>query len=200
MTNPSPITNGANAESDAAFLARFPLYLASLAEATKSAIQYAAESVQQGLQISLVESQDPAGNTVPGSFTVFVDDGTGSPPSGLVSNVYAAVYAVRAFGIEPFASGPNVTTATISITIRLAVGATLGVVGPAVKNAIAVTTNALLAGATLFVSAVEQAALTVAGCAAVQPGTTINSANADLVPAGNHEVRTATTDIAVGTY
>lgn len=200
-TNPSPIDNGVNAESDASFRARFVLYLASLAEGTLSAILSAAENVQQGLQITPVENQNPGGDSVPGSFTLFVDDGSGDPPSQLLTNVFNAVDAVRAFGITPYVSAPNVTAATISIAIRLAAGYVLGSVGPDVKNAIAAYVNTLLGGATLFLSDVGEAALSVTGCMAWQVSTaTINSVNGDLVPASNHEIRTTTGDITVSSY
>ena len=115
--------------------------------------------------------------------------------------MFSAVNAVRAFGITPYVSAPNVTTATISIAIRLASGYVLGSVGPDVENAIAAYVNTLLGGATLFLSDVGEAALSVTGCMAWQVSTaTINSVNGDLVPASNHEIRTTTGDITVSSY
>ena len=103
--------------------------------------------------------------------------------------------------VQPFVAGPNVLAVTISLNVRLASGALIGTVGPLVQAAIVASTNILLTAATLFVSAVEAAALSAAGVAAVQPGATLlNGSNADLVPASNQEIRTATGSITVGTY
>ena len=200
VTNGASITNGADPESDAAFRSRFVLYLATLAQATSAAILAAALSVQQGLQVSLVENQNPGGGTVMGAFTAFVDDGSGSPPSQLITNVFNAVNAARAFSVQPFVSAPNITTGIVVITIRVAGGFNPVTVAAAVKSAITTATDALLAGATWYVSTVEGAALSVLGVTSVQPGTTLNGSNADLTPAANFEVRTAVSHITVGTY
>lgn len=201
VTNPSPITNGSDAETDAAFLARFPLYLGTLAKATLAAIIAAASGVQQGLLITPVENENPQGATVAGSFTVFVDDGSGDPPTSLIDNVFTAVDAVRAFGVQAFVAGPNVTTVPIGLLARVATGYVSATVLAAVKNAVAAATNQLAAGATLFVGAIIQAALSVPGCEAVNaPTVTINGAAADFTPGATYEVRTSVTNITVGTY
>lgn len=200
VTNASAIASGLNAESDAAFLARFPGYLASLGQATRTAILAAAADVQQGLSIFPVEQQDNHTNPLLGSFTLYVDDGSGDPPSTLLTNVFNAVNAARAFGIQCFVAGPNVLTATIVLTIRPATGYTISTLGPAVQSAVVAAVQKVATGATLFVSAVEAAALSVAGVAAVRPGTTINAVNADLIPSATQEIRTATADVTVGQY
>jgi uncharacterized phage protein gp47/JayE len=200
VTNPSPISNGVNAESDAAFRARFVTYLNTLAKATYAAVVNAAQNVQQGLQITALEYQDTLGNPLVGAFAIFVDDGSGAPPSGLITSVANAVNAARAFGIRAFVAGPNVTTVSISITIRVAAGYVVGTVQAAVQNAIVAVLGALLVNQTLYVSAVEGAALGVAGVVSVRPGTTLNGVNADLTPASSYELRTSIGAVAVGTY
>ncbi|HTI81725.1 MAG TPA: baseplate J/gp47 family protein [Acetobacteraceae bacterium] len=201
VTNPAPITNGVDAETDAAFRARFVLYLGTLAKATKSAIVAAAAGVQQGLLINPVENENPQGVTVSGSFTVFVDDGSGDPPTSLIDNVFTAIDAVRAFGVQAFAAGPNVTTATIGLLIRVAENFVTATVIAAVQNSIAASTNQLVAGETLYVSAIIEAALSVPGCAAVNaPTVTINGTAADFTPSAAFEIRTSVPNIAVGTY
>jgi hypothetical protein len=47
---------------------------------------------------------------------------------------------------------------------------------------------------------VEQAALTVPGVLAVQPGTLVNGVAADLVPSPISEVRIALSNVQVGQY
>lgn len=201
VTNSAAINNGLNAESDAAFLARFPLYLASLAKATEGAILYAATSVQQGLTASALENELPSGATQDGSFTVVVDNGSGTTPSSTVTEVYDAVYAVRAFTVQPFAVAATALTVTIVLGVRIASGYTSATVIANVQAAIANAVNATGVGATLYISTIEGAALSVAGVTSVKPATTtINGAQADLTPTAFQVIKTATTDITVNTY
>lgn len=201
VTNAAAINNGANAETDSAFLARFPLYLASLAKATEEAILYAATSVQLGLTASALENELPTGATQNGSFTVVVDNGSGTTPSGTVTDVYNAVFAVRAFTVQPFVVAATVLTATIVLAVRVASGYVSGTVTANVQTAISAAVDALADGATLYVSTVEAAALSVAGVTSVQPATTtINGSQADLVPTAFQVIKSATTNITVNTY
>lgn len=201
ITNPAPITNGIDAESDTAFRARFILYLATLAKATYAAILAAASSVQQGLLISLLENEEPDGETLLGSFTVIVDDGSGDPPESLLAAVYSAVDATRAFSVQPFVIGPSALPAAIVLSIRLIDSTTAAATGVAVQNAIAAMTNELAPGATLFLSAIITATVAVSNVAAVNAASvTINGVAADLVPTVAQEIRTTNSAIAVSNY
>lgn len=205
VTNPSPITNGEDAELDAAFRSRFILYLATLAKATRSAILAAAMGVQQGLLINLLENQQPnrSGGTSPllGSFTVVVDDGSGDPPASLLNAVFNAVDATRAFSVEPFVTQPSQLQVGIALAVRLGTlptGTLAASVYVSVQNGIAAMVNGLGPGVTLTGSAVLQTALSVSGVASVLPSSvSLNGAAADLVPSVQQEVRTTTGLIAV---
>ncbi|MHC0023226.1 baseplate J/gp47 family protein [Enterobacter vonholyi] len=117
VTNASSFTNGANAESDDAARTRFQLWVASLSKATKSAIEYAISSVQQGVSYQVVENQSYAGATQYGYFYAVVDDGSGSPTSAFLDTVYTAIDAVRGFTITFGVFAPVVVTANVSMTI-----------------------------------------------------------------------------------
>lgn len=200
VTNAAAISNGANAESDSSYRSRFVLWFNSLADATATAITAAANDVQQGLQLSLVENELPNGTSQLGSFTMFVDNGSGSPPSQLLTDVFNAVNAVRAFSVQANVAGPTIISATIALTIRVASGYTASTVEAAVQAAIVAAVNALAFGATLYISAVETAALSVAGVTAVKSGTTINASTNDLTCTSSQEIRTTTGSVSVGTY
>ena len=201
VTNPSPITNGVEAESDIAFRARFVLYLATLAQATRAAILAAAQGVQQGVMVNLQENIQPGGRTLMGAFTAIIDDGSGNPPAALISAVYNAVYAARAFSVQPFVIPPTGLTATISLAVRLAAGYAAVTVNAAVQNAVAAMVNALGPGATLFAYAVMTAAGSVPGVVAVSPTSVgISGGTPDLVPQAAQEVRTAVNLITVLNY
>lgn len=201
VNNGAPISNGIDAQSDDAFRTAFISYLGSLAQGTYQAILTAAQSVQQGLQVDPIENIKPNGDAQLGAFTVFVDNGTGSPPSPLLDLIFTAVNAVRAFTVQPYVSGPGVVTGVIDLNVRLASGANSGVVTAAVQNAIIAYVNSLAIGGTLFISSLEGVALTTSGVTAVQPdNTTINSAQADLIPTDIQAIRTASIHVSVGTY
>lgn len=205
-TNPEPITNGVGAESDAAFRSRFILYLATLAKATRAAILAAAQSVQQGLLIALLENQQPNGTPLLGSFTVIADDGSGSPPASLISAIFAAVDATRAFSVQPFVVPPTQTFISIGLSINvgplpLPSGTSTATVNIAVQNAVATMVNQLSPGGRLNGSAIIAAALAVPFVAAVNPSSvTINGGTADLIPTIQQEVRITNAAIAVSDY
>lgn len=98
VTNAAAFTSGGDAESDAALKARFRAFIASLSKATALAIGFAITSRQLGAQYTLTENRDLEGNWLPGYFYVVVDDGSGTPPDSLVSQLWAAVDQVRAAG------------------------------------------------------------------------------------------------------
>jgi uncharacterized phage protein gp47/JayE len=117
VTNSSAFTNGVNAESDAAFRARFVLYIAALSKATKAAIESAIEDVQQGLQYTITEDTDYNSTYDLGFFYVVIDDGSGTPSTDLQNAVASAIEQVRALGIRFAVFAPVVTTVNVSMTI-----------------------------------------------------------------------------------
>jgi phage-related baseplate assembly protein len=117
VTNASAFGNGIDAESDPAFRARFSLYIQTRSQATKLAVAYATLSVQQGLSYTIQENEDVDGAQDPGSFIVTVDDGTGSPPSQLLSNIRAAIDVVRPLNSVYVVQGPTVISVTVAFTM-----------------------------------------------------------------------------------
>lgn len=202
VTNPAAINNAIDAETDDAFRARFVLYLQGLSKATSAAILSAIYDVQQGISVELLENETPLGVTLLGSFTAVIDDGSGDPPQSLIDSVFAAVFAVRAFTVEPFVVGPTKVNPTIALNVRVATGFVASDVQAAVNAVVVAAINSIESGAGyLFVSEIEEAALTVAGCLAVQPGTTkINGANQDLALTQFQVPRVMGSAVTVGTY
>lgn len=183
-TNAASFTNGINAESDSAFKARFVVWLQGLASSDKAAIESAIQGVQQGLTYLLVENYDYPGTTPDdGNFFVVINDGSGSPPSSLLTLVENAVNAIRGFTIRfQGAYAPTLVTPTISLSVRSASGYSSAVAEANAAAAVLAAVNATpLDNLWLYTSAIEAAAMGAEGVAAVQPGSTkINGANADL--------------------
>jgi hypothetical protein len=204
VTNPSQVTNGVAAESDQAYRARFPQYLAGLASADEDAIISAIQSVQQGIQYLPIANFDYPGTTPDnGSFFVIIDDGSGSPPSSLLTAVDTAIQAVRGFTIRYQGSyAPTLITPTIALNIRVASGYNSTAVESAVKTAIVNAVNAIpLTATTLFADQIADAALSVSGCQGVQLSSVlINGSNADLTIATVQRPHIAASNVTVGTY
>src|SRR6185437_13430089 len=95
VTNSTVFSNGTDGESDASLKERFTIFVATRAEATLAAVKAAITSVQDGLSYSVIENTLPTGTAQPGFFTVTVDDGTGTPPTALITAVYEAIDAIR---------------------------------------------------------------------------------------------------------
>lgn len=127
-TAPNPQT-GFDAETDPAFRLRFVKFFASLSKATKTAIGFAIQSVQNGITYSLVENQTYAGVSEPGYFYASIDDGSGNPSASLISAEYAAIDAVRPITSTFNVYGPQVVGAAVSATL---------VTGPTYTHAVVV--------------------------------------------------------------
>jgi uncharacterized phage protein gp47/JayE len=117
VTNASALANGSDEETDAAFRARFVLWVASLSKGTKAAIGYALSSMQTGVTYSLVENQNYNGTTNYGYFYAVVDDGSGSPSSTFLSSAANAIESARGFTINYGVFAPTLLAANVSMTI-----------------------------------------------------------------------------------
>jgi uncharacterized phage protein gp47/JayE len=195
VTNSAPTQNGADAEQDAQFRARFANYINSRARATITAIEYAISSIQQGLDFTVVENVDATGNPQPGNFVVTVDDGSGYPPASLLSTVFAAVDAVRPIGSTFSVQPPNVTVANVTLTITVTPAtAKPQLVGP-VATAITSYTNTLPIGAALPITRLAQvvygASPSITNVTLLQ----INASAVDLMPGAAGVIKAGTVSV-----
>ena len=117
ITNPLPFTNGSSAETDSQLKIRFVEFIGSLTQATETAVEYAINTVQQGLTFQLIESFTFSGAPYPGGFTVVVDDGTGAIPSALLNLITAAILPVRAAGIVFGVFAPTNVPVNVNVVV-----------------------------------------------------------------------------------
>lgn len=201
VTNAAPITNGAAAESDTAFRARFVPFLATLAKATRAAILAAILSVQQGLDVELLENEQIDGDPQLGEFVAVIDDGSGDPPSNLLIACQTAIDNTRAFSVEGHAIAPIKVVPSIALTIVVAAGADSPTVVAAVKTAIVLAVNATPVHGTVFINGtINETALGVANVASVAPNTTtIDGVALDLTANDRSVIRIAAANVAVST-
>jgi uncharacterized phage protein gp47/JayE len=179
-TNSAAFTGGGDAEADAAFRARFPLYLAQLMKGTDAAISFALNAIQANLTFRILENTSPTLATQPGFVTVCLDDGTGNPPSSLLQAANAAVEAVRSAGITIGIIPPQIVTATVVMTLTSIIAANHAADQAAVVNALTVFIDALAVGAPLPVSRLTQIAYDASPNISNVTGVTLNGGTADL--------------------
>jgi uncharacterized phage protein gp47/JayE len=188
VTNASSFVGGTNAETDAAYRARFVLYIASLSKATKAAVQYAISLVPDVSSYTLIENQAIGGATQYGYFYVVVDNGTGSPSSGFLASIYSAIDSVRPLGTYFSVIAPTTVTANIAMTLTTAAGYVHSTVTAAVQIAISQYVSSLGIGATLPYSRLSQIAYDASPGVLNVTAVTINSGTSDVTATSQQEV------------
>jgi uncharacterized phage protein gp47/JayE len=189
VTNAAPFINGMDPETDAQLKARFPLYIQSLREGTVAAIEYAVTSLQQGMQVTVHPSIDPNGATDYGAVLVYVDDGSGNPPSTTVQSAATAVFAVTAGSIRPQILGATTLTANLVMTLTTAAGYYHPTVVAAVVNAVGAYVNTLGLENSLSFTRLASVAYSASPGVTDVTGVTLNGGTADLVPAMGQTIK-----------
>jgi uncharacterized phage protein gp47/JayE len=184
VTNGSEFTNGQNAESDAAYDARFQLYITNLSGGTDGAIVAAVKAIQTGLYVVLVENMVYPSTPTLGAFFVVVDDGSGAPSASLLTAAAAAISAARPTCSIFSVQSPTILDVTVVGTITSATGYVHSTVTAAVAAALEQFINTLPNGATLEYTACFPIMYAVPGVANVSLSAfTLNGSNVDIVPA-----------------
>jgi uncharacterized phage protein gp47/JayE len=197
VTNAAPFTNGIDQETDAALQARFSNYIQTRTRATLPAIQSVVAGVQQGLNINIQENVNTSGATQMGNFVVTVDDGSGNPPSSLLTSVSLAIAAYRPIGTTWAVQGPVDTTATIALTIATNPAANKPNLLAPVQAAILAYVDALGIGVTMPYSRIAAIAYAVDPSIVDVTAVTLNGGTADLVPAATGVIKAKTTTVTV---
>jgi uncharacterized phage protein gp47/JayE len=195
VTNAAAFTTGANAETDDALRRRFVGYIASLSKATKNAIGTGITGVQPGMHYTLVENQTYAGATQLGFFFAVVDDGTGVPPSSLITQVSTAIDAVRPLTSTFAVYAPVVVTANIAMTVSVAAGYDGTATKATVQAALLALVNGLQLGQTLPYTRLVQAAYDASPGVTNVTAITLNGGTADLTANTYSVIKTGTITI-----
>jgi uncharacterized phage protein gp47/JayE len=185
-------TVAVDAETDAAFRIRFQLFLLGLASATNGAIQEAVASVQAGLTYQVVGNANPDGSSHLGYVTVFVDDGSGSPPSPLLAAVTNAVAGVVSECISFGVFGPTVVTANIAGVITVGAGYNLTTAETAAEAALQAYVQGLSFGGSLPYSRLFQLIYDAYPGITDVTGLTLNGGTSDLTASVGHVIRPGT--------
>jgi uncharacterized phage protein gp47/JayE len=192
VTNPLGFTTGANAETDAAFRARFVLYISALSRGTRAAVANAIASVQQGMNWTITEGQTYGGATQLGYFFAVVDDGSGYPSSTLLSTISNAIDAVRPIGSTFGVFAPVVVTANVAMTLTTASGYVHSSVVALVNAALTSYINGLPLGASLAYSRLALIAYGASPGVTNVTAITMNGGTADLTATSLQAIKCGT--------
>lgn len=193
VTNASPFTNGAAAETDAALRARFVLFLNQLSLGTSAAIQFAIAQLQAGLQSTVSENVDSNLTTVDnGVITVYIDDGSGATPGATVTAAFNAANLVRAAGTRLGVFAASKITANVTFSITTAPGydhpTVVGQAAVAVANYI----NGLGLDGNLAFTIIEHVAYGASPGITNVTGITVNGGTADIVTNAAQTIKAGT--------
>jgi len=175
ITNQVGITNGVDAASDAQAKTGFSQYLNTRSQATLAAIDFAITSVQSNLTYYVAVN---TGYRL-GFVQIYVDDGTGVPPSTLLTSIYNAVQAVFAPGITFAVLPPVVVPANVVLTIYAANGYDKTTLTGPVAQAITSLINGLGVAVPLSYFQIAAVAQSIEGVSKIE-GLTLNGSNSDI--------------------
>lgn len=196
VNNATAFTNGVNPETDTAVRARFVVWINSLAEGTLAAVNNAVASVQQGLNFKVIENMQYNGTILPGYFTVVVDDGTGSPTSGLLTAVANAVNPIRPLGSTFGVYGPQTVRVNVNMAIVTAPAYVRSDITALVQTAITNYINSLSIGQSLIYTRLAQVAYDAsAAVTTVTIGYTVAGGNSDIVASNVAVIKAATVTV-----
>jgi uncharacterized phage protein gp47/JayE len=195
VVNTAAFTNGANQESDAAVKVRFVLYIASLQKATRNALAYAISAIGLNLQSQFAEFTSPQGTADDGQNSIWVDDGSGNPPTATVTAAAAAVNQYRAFGVRIGVYGATTLGATVQIAVNIDPTYNVQAVVAAVQAAITTYVNGLGLGNTLRYTRLEQLAYDASTGVTNVSSVSLNGGTSDLVPALGQTIKISSVSV-----
>ena len=195
VTNSQPLSNGIDAEADAALRARFQTFLDTRARATPLAVGAAIQAQRQGLAYAIAENVAPDGSARMGSFLVTVDDGSGFPPDAVIAAAAAAIEAVRPVGTTYGVRPPTVLPVPISLAVVTAPAGAHDSVAAVVAAAIALYVDALPIGAALSCSRVAQIAYDASAQVVNVGGVLLSGGVADVSPGPGDVLKAATVTV-----
>lgn len=196
ISNAGAFSGGSDPESDPAFLARFVVYIAGLRAGTESAVANAVLGLGVGAAYNIVETQNLDGSFHPGFFYVVVDDGSGNPPSSLLTAAYKAIDAIRAVTVSFAVFPPQIVLANVSMTIGTAPGfdhpTVVGQVGQAVTTYL--NTQTVGAGMLSYFK-LAQIAMDIQGVTDLT-GYSLNLGQSDIILTPQQVIKAGTVSVA----
>lgn len=155
VTNPAPIINGVDRESNPEYVSRFHTHMLSLHAANESAIISAIQTVLGAdADYVLLENLRLPNNFTPNFFTVVAENGSGTLTAAQVNDLTDAIDEVRGFGMAFDVVAPVIDYLDCSFTVVFKSGFvnTRGAALAAVNGAVGTLFNKQRIDATLYYS------------------------------------------------
>jgi uncharacterized phage protein gp47/JayE len=161
VNNTAAFEDGKDKQTDPELRQYFIDYLNSLSRATKGAISFAIESVQNVVEYVLVENTNyDTGAQQLGYFYAVIDDGTGTPSQALIDSVINAIEAYRGLTIRFDVKAPIIVSAAIVATITMPAAyntpAYISSIETAVSDALETYIDLIPFGETLYFTRIPQ--------------------------------------------
>lgn len=207
VTNLAPITNGADQQSDANFLAAFENYIQSLSKGTYLAILSACQQTFPDYTYTIINvnpygALDYLGNPIAGWFTVIVNNPGETVPSGDITTLFNALDNVVAYPVQYSVIAATPVLPPIQLDVSTVPNAVASVVEAAVQTAIIGYVNSLPTGAKLYISNLINVAMNSSSLitSVENLSVTINSLPDDFVPGQFDVVQANVNTVLVGVY
>ena len=150
-------------------------------------------SVQSGINFTIVENIDYTTNAARlGYFYVIVDDGSGSPPASLITNIYNAIDPIRAASIAFEVHGPTIAMAAVTLKIVVVPAITHDTIAIVVQNAITNYVDSLAYGGSLALTRLIQVAYDASPSVVNVSNVLINGVAADISAGPQTVIRIST--------
>ena len=191
VSNSAALSGGFDAESDQQLRARFQNYMDSRSRGTSQAIRYVAQSIQQGVTVTVVENADASGYPLPGNFVVSIDDGSGAPTPDLIARVALAIDQVRPIATTFAVLRPVVVSVAVEMTIGTINPASLGTLRSLVQITIIQHINSLPIGGSLTSAELVRQLYLAHDQLRDIAEISFNGQQADVQPPGNGVIKTS---------
>lgn len=180
VTNPAAVRNGADAETTAQMNIRFRKWIRALREATPAALEERVEALQRGVVCKVKENVHIDSTVEKGWSTIIVDDGTGSPPTSLLTAATLAVDSAHAAGTSFGIYAPTVINIDVSAALVTIAGADHSAAIAAAVAALTDYLNTIAIGGTVYWSRAWQVIQDSSEDILEVTGLTVNAGTADI--------------------
>lgn len=197
ISNPAAFTNGADAESDQSYRSRFITWINSRSLGTLLAYESAITDGTPTIFHKIKENTSFAGATQLGFVSVIIDDGSGAPPSSLISLISTKIGQVRALGIQYGVYAVVSLNANITVDLSIDPLATSTEVIQDVKEAISAYLATLQIGQTLIFTKLYQVIYDASTQIIEASNLLVNSVAADLVPTFKERIYAGTITVSI---
>jgi uncharacterized phage protein gp47/JayE len=197
ISNADAFTNGVDEESDSSFRARFIVWINSRSLGTLLAYQAAITDGTPTIFSKVAENTNFTGSTQLGFNTIIIDDGSGNPPSSLITLISQKIDQVRALGIQYGVYPVVVLTANITVNVSIAPLASSSDVIQDIKDAISEYMSTLQIGQTLIFTKLYQVIYDASNQIVEVSGLLINGVATDLVPTFKQRIYPGTISVSI---